>query len=46
MAYTLHPATGIDPYTVMEGREIRIKLDYNRTEIKKERDKQVNRIQQ
>ena len=35
---TPHPATGIEIYTDMEGREIRIKLDYkkpNRTEIKK-----------
>ena len=26
---TPHPATGVEPYTAMEGREIWIKLDYN-----------------
>ena len=46
MAYrgTPHP----EPYTVMEGRKIKIKLDYNkqnRTEMEKKRDKQDNRIQ-
>ena len=37
---TLHPATGIESYTAMEGREIRIKLEQNRinqTELKLKR---------
>ena len=36
---TPHPATSIEPYKAMEGREIRIKLDYNKPKIKNERDK-------
>ena len=41
---TPHPATGIEPYKAMEGREIRIKLDYNKPKRTESERKEINEI--
>jgi len=41
---TPHPATGIEPYKAMEGRDIRIKLDYNKPNKTETEKKETNEI--
>ena len=41
---TLHPTKGIEPYTAMEGRETRIKLDYNKPNMTKIEKKAINEM--